>query len=231
MSQSQGTAAKYRIRPGTFFDVPAVSRLYAASFATEPIIDFLFPARRQDPLSFYTSTCRRFRGRYWTLGYSLTVVVDKNNQPVAFSWWKRPVESLSIFQRFLSPTAWVGSLVNAVISIQNYLFPIQGSNPDNAKAFERALAVTEPQVLNTPQRQEAQYLSLLGVDPVLQGEGLGRMLLEDGLRSADQEGSATWLISLAGLERFYARYGFIETLKVKIDELKDWKGGMVMVRE
>ncbi|KAJ4252465.1 hypothetical protein NW762_011066 [Fusarium torreyae] len=231
MSQTQGTTAKYRIRPATFFDVPAVSRLYAASFATEPIIDFMFPTRRQDPLSFYTWTCRRFQSRYWTLGYSLTVVVDEHNHPVAFSWWKRPYASLSVFQRYLSPSAWIGSLVNAVIGITNYLFPIHGSNADNAKAFERALAVTEPQVLNTPRRQGAQYLSLLGVDPVLQGEGLGKMLLEDGLRSVDQEGSASWLISLAGLERFYSRYGFMETLKIKVDGLQDWKGGMVMVRE
>lgn len=97
--------------------------------------------------------------------------------------------------------------------------------------FERTLAAIEPQVLDTQQRQEAHYLSLLGVDPILQGEGLGKMLLEDSLRKVDQENSMSWLISLADLGEFYARCGFAEVTRVRTEELKDWKGGMVMVRE
>lgn len=102
MSQSPVSSLKYRIRPGTFFDVHAVTGIYASAFSTEPLIDFLFPARRQDPVSFYAWAYRRMQCRYWTLGYSLTVVADEHDYPVGFSWWKRPDESYTVLQRILS---------------------------------------------------------------------------------------------------------------------------------
>ncbi|KAF5000254.1 hypothetical protein FGRMN_1886 [Fusarium graminum] len=100
MSKSTITDQKYHIR-------------------AEPLMDFLFPARRQDPVSFYTWAHRRMQCRYWTLGYSLKVIADE---------------------------------------------------------------------------QDAQYLSLLAVDPVLQGQGLGKMLLENDLQKIDEEDSAAWLL-------------------------------------
>ncbi|KAI1015488.1 hypothetical protein LB504_011088 [Fusarium proliferatum] len=231
MSESSDPAPKYRIRPGTFFDVPATTRIYAASFSNEPLIDFFFPTRRQDPLSFFTWSCRRFQRRFWTPGYSLSVVVDKHDHPVGLSWWKRPTQPLTLLQKLLSPSFWVGSVVNAFINLQEYLFPVQGLNKNNMETFEQAFSAVEPHVLDTPTRQKAHYLSLLGVDPVLQGEGLGKMLLEDGLETVDDADSAAWLVSLAGLEKLYARYGFVEATRVEVEGLHDWKGGMVMVRD
>ncbi|RKL32790.1 hypothetical protein BFJ72_g10290 [Fusarium proliferatum] len=247
MSESSDPAPKYRIRPGTFFDVPATTRIYAASFSNEPLIDFFFPTRRQDPLSFFTWSCRRFQRRYWTPGYSLSVVVDKHDHPVGLSWWKRRTQPLTLLQKLLSPCKlvyyvsfgsllilsafWMGSVVNAFIDLQEYLFPVQGLNKKNMETFEKAFSAVEPHVLDTPTRQKAHYLSLLGVDPVLQGEGLGKMLLEDGLEKVDDADSAAWLVSLADLEKLYARYGFVEATKVEVEGLHDWKGGMVMVRD
>ncbi|KAI3576439.1 hypothetical protein IWW34DRAFT_835617 [Fusarium oxysporum f. sp. albedinis] len=230
MSESSDPAPKYRIRPGTFFDVPATTRIYAASFGNEPLIDFFFPTRRQDPLSFYTWSCWRFQRRYWTPGYSLTVVADKHDHPVGLSWWKRPTQPLTFIQKLLSPSFWIGSVVNAFIDLQEYLFPVQGLNKNNMQTFEQAFSAVEPHVLDTPQRQKAHYLSLLGVDPVLQGEGLGKMLLEDGLEKVDDEDSVAWLVSLAGLEKLYARYGFAEVTKVEVEGLHDWKGAEKSIR-
>ncbi|KAF5981896.1 puromycin n-acetyltransferase [Fusarium coicis] len=247
MSEPSESPPKYSVRPGTFFDVSATTRIYAASFGNEPLIDFFFPTRRQDPLSFYIWSCRRFQRRYWTPGYSLSVVVDKHDHPVGLSWWKRPTQPLTLLQKLFTPCKvlhwvsfeyplissafWIGSVVNAVINLQEYLFPIQGLNKKNMETFEQAFSAVEPHLLNTPQRQNAHYLSLLGVDPVLQGEGLGKMLLEDGLEKVDDDDSAAWLVSLAGLEKLYARYGFVEETKVEVEGLHDWKGGMVMVRD
>ena len=55
------------------------------------------------------------------------------------------------------------------------------------------------------------YLSILGVAPHRQGQGLGRALLEPTLRHADQSGSRCFLetFSRATL-RFYRRFGFNE---------------------
>lgn len=97
--------------------------------------------------------------------------------------------------------------------------------------FERTLSTVESQVLDTPARLEGQYLALLAIDPVLQGQGLGQMLLEHDLQSVDEQGSVAWLVSLAGLESFYSKFGFRETVKIDIEELESWKGGMVMLRD
>ena len=55
------------------------------------------------------------------------------------------------------------------------------------------------------------YLSILGVAPHRQGQGLGRALLEPTLRHADQRGSRCFLetFSRAALS-FYRRFGFSE---------------------
>jgi predicted N-acetyltransferase YhbS len=72
---------------------------------------------------------------------------------------------------------------------------------------------------------------MLAVDPVLQGQGIGQLLLRHDLRNIDQGGSISWLLSLAGLERFYSKFGFRETVKVESEEMGDWKGGMIMLRD
>uniref|UniRef100_A0A4E9EGR2 N-acetyltransferase domain-containing protein n=1 Tax=Gibberella zeae TaxID=5518 RepID=A0A4E9EGR2_GIBZA len=209
--QSSFSCDKYRIRPATYSDVPAVTRLYASSFGNEPLIDFFFPSRKQKPESFYTWAYRRNLYRYWTLGYSLKVVVDAHNHPVGFSWWKRPTVSYSFLEK---------------ITTLLYGYEIK-----NMATFERSLSTVESQVLDTPERQEGQYLALLAIDPVLQGQGLGQMLLEHDLQSVDKQGSVAWLVSLAGLENFYCKFGFRQTVKIDMEELEGWKGGMVMLRD
>jgi predicted N-acetyltransferase YhbS len=121
--------------------------------------------------------------------------------------------------------------MNTFTAIRNYFFPADGLNERNVEISKKAFTAVEPYVLDTPRRQKAQYLSLLAVDPVLQGQGLGQMLLEHDLRRVDKEDSAVWLVSLANLEKFYSRYGFAETVKVEMEGLEDWEGGMAMRRD
>src|SRR3712207_1324978 len=61
------------------------------------------------------------------------------------------------------------------------------------------------------------YLSILGVEPSRQGEGLGSALLQPGLRRCDQEGIGAYLET--GKERnvrFYSRHGFRVTEEVAL---------------
>jgi len=99
------------------------------------------------------------------------------------------------------------------------------------EAFEQAFSKVESQVLDTPERREAQYLTLLAVDLVYQGQGFGQLLLEHDLKRVDEENSAAWLLSFAGLEPFYEEFGFQQTVKVDVEEMGEWKGGMVMLRD
>jgi predicted N-acetyltransferase YhbS len=53
------------------------------------------------------------------------------------------------------------------------------------------------------------YLALLGVDPALQGQGVGRSLLEPGLRLCDTDGLDAYLECTAARNvDYYAQHGF-----------------------
>ena len=56
---------------------------------------------------------------------------------------------------------------------------------------------------------DAWYLSILGVDPSVQGRGLGARLLEPTLAEARAAGAVTWLETFTDRGvRFYERVGF-----------------------
>lgn len=126
--------------------------------------------------------------------------------------------------------AWISPIANLYFSIRDYLFPIPTPHPDRMNIYGRTFATVEPQILTTTTRREAWYLASLGVDTDVQGQGLGSMLLRDGLREADEAGVATWLVGLRGLEKFYDRFGFVEVGRANVGELEDWEGGSVMFR-
>ncbi len=60
------------------------------------------------------------------------------------------------------------------------------------------------------------YLSILGVDPAAQGEGLGSRLLAPGLELCDREGIGAYLESSKEANlAFYGRHGFAVTGQVR----------------
>ncbi|KAF4461237.1 puromycin n-acetyltransferase [Fusarium albosuccineum] len=243
----------YRIRPGLFSDVNAASMLYLQSFAKEPLLDYMFPNRHVDPTTFNTWLIRRFWMRYWTPGYVLTMLdacgEDGKVEPVGFTWWHRPVESFSFRERWLSPRmfsvpapiipipltrprqdAWIAPLMRSFLKLQSYFFPIPSVDPQRITIYDRVFSTLEASILNSPRRRSAWYLSSLGVSPDAQGNGIGSLLLQDGLREADRAGVLTWLVGLRGLDAFYSRFGYVEVARANVGELKDWDGGIVMFR-
>ncbi|KAH7148769.1 acyl-CoA N-acyltransferase [Dactylonectria macrodidyma] len=223
-------APTYHLRPGTYSDIPAASSLYIQSFDKEPLLDYMFPGRHDDRAPFDTWILRRFRLRYWTSGYFLTMVFSGRGRAVGFTWWHRPLVSLSFRERWLTPYAWFRPVASAILTLHSRLFPIPSIDNHRLGVYDRVFAAIGPGILNSPRRRAAWYLSSLGVDPAVQGHGVGAMLVRDGLRKADREGVATWLVGLRGLERYYSRFGFVEVARANVGELKDWEGGSIMFR-
>ncbi|KAI6768313.1 hypothetical protein HG530_006322 [Fusarium avenaceum] len=217
------TQILHRIRPGTTADITAATNLYMQSFDKEKLLDFMFPGRHTDSTPFRMWIARRFLLRYWTPGYVLTMLDDPKGRPVAFTWWHIPDESLSFRQRWLS-------LLRAVLKLHSFLFPIRGVDNHRLGIYDRVFSTIEPDVLNSPRRRSAWYLSSLGVSPDVQGAGYGSLLLQHGLEAADRAGVPTWLVGLRGLDNFYNRFGFVEVARANIGELKDWDGGVIMFR-
>ncbi|KAM0557152.1 hypothetical protein ACHAPJ_005415 [Fusarium lateritium] len=224
------TKILYRIRPGTSADVTVATDLYLRSFTKEKLLDFMFPTRHTDPTPLNMWVSRRFWLRYWTPEYVLTMLDDANGRPVAFTWWHRPTESLTFNERWLSPHAWVAPIMRAVLDLQSYLFPVPDVDSHRLGIYDRVFSTIEPDILNSPRRLSAWYLSSLGVSPDVQGSGFGSLLLQHGLEAADRAGVPTWLVGLHGVDRFYSRFGFVEVARANVGELKDWDGGAVMFR-
>ncbi|SPJ75133.1 uncharacterized protein FTOL_04864 [Fusarium torulosum] len=224
------TQILHRIRPGTTADITAATNLYMQSFDKEKLLDFMFPNRHTDSTPFRMWIARRFLLRYWTPGYVLTMLDDPKGRPVAFTWWHIPDESLSFRQRWLSLHAWMTPIVRAVLKLHSFLFPIRGVDDHRLGIYDRVFSTIEPDVLNSPRRRSAWYLSSLGVSPDVQGAGYGSLLLQHGLEAADRAGVPTWLVGLRGLDKFYNRFGFVEVARANIGELKDWDGGVIMFR-
>jgi predicted N-acetyltransferase YhbS len=65
---------------------------------------------------------------------------------------------------------------------------VHGYEMKSMETFERSFSASESQALDTPARREAWYLAMLAVDPVLQGQGIGQLLLRHDLRNIDQGG-------------------------------------------
>lgn len=96
----------YQIRPGRYSDLSPASKLYGISFTKEPLLDFMFPNRQNDSAAFHLWLNRKFESRWWTPGWSLTMLLRRDEKgaerPVGFTWWKRPDETLTFRERWFS---------------------------------------------------------------------------------------------------------------------------------
>ncbi|MBB6562313.1 GNAT superfamily N-acetyltransferase [Acidovorax soli] len=89
-----------------------------------------------------------------------------------------------------------------VACLQNVL------GPQGMDSYHRIIAFMGPRASGA-ELQGAWYLSILGIDPAAQGQGLGARLLAPALASADEAGVACYLETFSPRnERFYARMGF-----------------------
>lgn len=99
--------SNYYIRPGRFSDLSAASELYTKSFGKEPLLDFIFPSRQEDPGSFHLWIARKFEDRWWTPGWTFTMLLQRDEKgterPLGFTWWERPHETLTFREKWLSP--------------------------------------------------------------------------------------------------------------------------------
>lgn len=131
-----------------------------------------------------------------------------------------------------SAGSWYNFFARAFITLRFKLNPIKDMNPHTAAALQRTLSPIEKELKNTPRRKEAWYLSVVAVDPAYQGQGLGRLLLEEVLKVMDQAGVVTWLVGLRGLEGLYEKFGFKTLARANVGEMAAWEdAGYVMFRE
>ncbi|KAL6798454.1 acyl-CoA N-acyltransferase [Trichoderma sp. SZMC 28012] len=242
--------AAFRLRPGSASDLAHAVRLYDACLGSDKLVSLLFPAKKDDPAAYKKYLYRLYAKRYWSVEWMFTFVVKEGgdavggSEVVGFACWKRPKTEISFSERWFTLFAWIAPVMRAFITLQNKIAP---PNVDFhvALAFDRCFPPVEKAVFAGKQPEEWWYLSTLAVHPSAQGQGLGALLMAEGLTMADEfqekqavvvkaEGKArgkVWLIGLRGTDTFYSRFGFSEVGRANVGELSEWDGGLVMFRE
>jgi ribosomal protein S18 acetylase RimI-like enzyme len=158
----------------------------ARAFASDPMFVWMFPdpERRGRALQIFIRVPLEYGLRY---GY-----VTESQDAGAVSIWVPPGRTVSMF----------GMIRSGMLKVP---FGV-GIRPFNQ--FVGANAVME-RIHKRHVREPHWYLLVVGVDPALQGRGLGSTLIRDGLFKADQAGCPCYLeTSDSRNVAFYERHGF-----------------------
>lgn len=247
------TTMSYSIRLATYADLGAIIHLYLVGFWDDQLMDILHPYRHKHQADFERFVRDMLTERWWTLGFEeqVDVLITGQGKVIGFAWWRRNWTdrqrrresegwlTCRRFTCFAQPPLitnnalgrWLSPVVISLIQLRTGLWPYQCANPAMVGAEKRVLPALLPLLRDPPSRQKAWLLRTLVVNPDVQKEGLGAMLVRHGLSRADKEGLTTWLLSREGLEGWYGRFGFVERGRANIGELSAWNGGAVMFRE
>lgn len=109
------------------------------------------------------------------------------------------------------------STSRAYLQTLDYLWPNRAADPDKINILDETFPLfahhwTEP-------RQQNWYLEFLCTHPGYQGQGLGKELVLWGVNRAKEDKICASVISAAGKEAFYGRYGFVEVGRANVGRL------------
>ncbi|KYC42267.1 hypothetical protein WA1_20020 [Scytonema hofmannii PCC 7110] len=110
-----------------------------------------------------------------------------------------------------------------MIKIGMYVLPFQLGFSAVKRVIKLLNNIEKHHKLNMPEKH--WYLSLLGVDPVYQNQGIGSSLLQPILKQADVEGLPCYLETFTEKNvRFYHKHGFAVVTEVNISKsnLRFW---------
>ncbi|MCR8691886.1 GNAT family N-acetyltransferase [Rhodococcus rhodochrous] len=103
-------------------------------------------------------------------------------------------------------------LAEAFASVADRVTELRGDRARAAELAEQATAKLQPS-------EPVWFLATVGVDPASQGRGLGRAVLEPGLRAAERQGVAACLeTSSEANVALYERLGFVVTGVVELPD-------------
>ena len=177
------------VRDASLDDGPAVAQPLARAFYDDPVTIWAHPRESKR----MRRTARFFLGRMRALlPHELSCVTDDRDGIAVWS----------------PPDAWQMGLRELLYDLPAFLSP-------RTPLVLRGMHGVEKRHPKDPH----YYLSILGVDPSRQGEGLGSALLAPGLRRCDEEGVGAYLETAKERNvRFYSRHGFRVTEEIHLPD-------------
>ncbi|CCD43535.1 hypothetical protein ACHAPC_008052 [Botrytis cinerea] len=208
------------LRPATLFDIPQMTHIVIAAYASSPVSDFLNPLAKQYPRDLQIST-----GQAVTRSYlnprTLTLVVCSPESPdvlVAYGMYNRKgldsgaakfVHERSRVERL---GRWLlNSFLAVLFTFYNYLRPDRATSKPNNAVFSHSIKMDQERYWSPgtfPRRQNRWHVNTIVVLPEYQGKGIGRLLMEYILERAKKEEVPSGLTASIEGERLYRNLGF-----------------------
>jgi GNAT superfamily N-acetyltransferase len=114
-------------------------------------------------------------------------------------------------------------------NVERWMWPNRAADPTKATILQDSWPLISHYWEGS--RKEGWYLDLCAVHPEFQGKGCGRELVEWGVDAAAREGVVASVISAAGKERFYGRFGFVEVGRSNVGTMSVLEGGAIMFND
>lgn len=200
---------KYHLRPATQADLPTMLQTFLAAFSHGPWSDTLFPPHlRTSPTDEVNWRTQTMTSALHNPSQTHTVATIDNTAVVGWARWAT--------QRNNTTTAVAAPV------------PVPGLDTQAFEALGQSASVLEGMVqaaLGEERWQRAVELQYLCISPDHQRNGIGRLLMQQGLdRIAEATGGTAdvWLRSTAEGRMLYRAYGFQEVGEVTVFGQGQW---------
>ncbi|CAN8096463.1 unnamed protein product [Discula destructiva] len=200
------------LRDARYSELPRVAEILTRAFWNDPLFGHVIhPHREEHPGGMELYWLRRARVNYWDYTWKWLVAVDLdkhgNDSIIGVAQWSRVGEDNRKMQCYwFDPRTLLKPLSQAAMSLHGLIWPNRACDPANENIIERGAPFLDSAW--TGARQESWYLEFLAVEPHWQGKGVGKKLVQRGLKMAEDEGVCASVISAEGKDGFYRKCGF-----------------------
>lgn len=229
---------KFILRPLRFSDIPTLAVQTSRAYNGNPVSYFLAPQ-----LELYPSDhIRGYRQSIWrravdvrNINLVACLASDLDN-PIGYfqctrlgddDGAKTQIRRTGILNRyFLFLLSWI---VWALFSVENWLWPNRSCDKEALKVFGASVTADNKKYWKDyPERSNRWHAQTIIVDPKWQGKGIGRLLLQEALSRAQEEGVIVGLSASPAGEKLYRRMGF-QLLGDFTFRIADDVGGGIMI--
>lgn len=210
--------SKFIIRPASFFDAHALATMSGAAYADNSINDHIAPYMKDHPNSYVRSFRQSIRRRILAPD-TLSIVACPASDParaVGYAQYTRMGDDQAAKQFARSKPLWqracyliLSWFFGVWDSVQNYFNPQRCFDPEKLAQLGKWGALDmERYWTSHADRKNRWHAYLITVDPVWQGKGIGRLIVEDVLVRAQMEGVVVGLTASPMGESLYRKMGF-----------------------